>query len=77
MMKLKIIDIDFTDKNAWLFKLCDETGNDFFIMMDAFYKKYNLKTPITKKELDYLDKGQWLRVSFKEIEGMNLVIAIQ
>ena len=38
-MRLRIIETDFTTHNGWFFKLANESGNDFYIMDDAYYKK--------------------------------------
>ena len=51
-MRLRIIETNFTTKYNWLFKLFDENENDFYIMNQSFYESQNLKSPITKKELD-------------------------
>ena len=55
-MRLRITNTNFTTKHDWLFKLADENGNDFYVMNKVFYEKHNLKSPITKKELDYIIK---------------------
>lgn len=75
-MRLKITDTNFTTKHDWLFKLVDENGNDFYIMNEAFYKKNNFKSPITKKELDYYDRGYWIFASVEQIEGKRIVISV-
>lgn len=75
-MKLKITDTNFTVRHDWLFKLADENGNDFYIMNEAFYKKHYLKSPITKKELDYYDRGQWISASVEQLEGKGIVIGV-
>ena len=76
-MRLRIIATNFTTKYEWLFKLYDENANEYFIMTEGFYKKHKLKTPITKRELDYLDKGQWIKASYEQIVGLNVVLTIQ
>jgi hypothetical protein len=73
-MRLKIIATNFTTEHEWIFKLVDENNYIFYIMDDPFYKKHNLKSPITKKELDYYDKGQWINAYALEIENKNIVI---
>jgi translation elongation factor P/translation initiation factor 5A len=75
-MRLRIIETDFTAHNGWVFKLVNESGNDFYIMDDAYYKKHSLKSPITKKELDYYDKGLWINASVVQIEGDSIVIGV-
>lgn len=74
IMRLKIIDVNFTDGQDWIFKLQDEEGNHFFIMNYFFYKEHGLKSPVTKKELDSYDKGQWINVILKEVAGKIIVI---
>ena len=74
-MRLRITDTNFTTKFDWLFKLADEKGQDFYIMDESFYKQHNLKSPITRKELDYYDRGQWITASVKEIGGKNIVVS--
>lgn len=75
-MRLKITDTNFTAKYEWLFKLSDEDGNDFYIMNEAFYKNHGFKSPITKKELDYYDRGQWITAFVEQIDGKGIVISI-
>lgn len=75
-MRLRITEVNFTTEHDWLFKLTDESGDAFYIMNESFYKKQNLKSPITKKELDYYDKGQWINVYVKEIDSKNIVVSI-
>lgn len=74
-MRLRIIETNFTIKFDWLFKLADESGSNFYIMNKQFYKKHNLKSPITKKELDYYDRGQWISSPAKEIDGKFIVVS--
>lgn len=76
-MRLRIIDTNFTTKHDWLFKLADENGNDFYIMNEVFYKKYNFQSPITKKQLDVYDRGQWITTTLvKNIGGREIVIDV-
>ena len=75
-MRLKITATNFTTRYIWLFKLADENGNDFYIMNEAFHKNHNLKSPITKKELDYYDRGQWITASVAQINGKGIVVSI-
>jgi hypothetical protein len=75
-MRLRIIDINFTTKQVWLFKLADENENVFYIMNESFYKNHSLKSPITKKEIDYYDKGQWINASIEQIEGKGIVVGV-
>ncbi|MRG44194.1 hypothetical protein GFS24_03665 [Chitinophaga sp. SYP-B3965] len=73
-MRLRIIETDFTANNGWLFKLADERGNHFYIMVDSFYKTHNLISPVTKKELDYYDLGLWINASVIQIEEKGIVV---
>ena len=75
-MRLRITEVNFTTEHDWLFKLIDEIGDVFYIMDEPFYKKHNLKSSITKKELDYYDKGQWINVSVKKIDSKNIVVSL-
>ena len=74
-MRLRIIETNFTTNHDWLFKLADETMNDYYILHEAFYKAHNINSPITKKELDQWDTGQWINVSVNTINGRRIVIA--
>ncbi len=75
-MRLRVIDTNFTAREKWIFKLSDERGHEAFIMDSKFYKSHKLTSPITKKELDYLDKGYWLTCTTEDIEGLQVVISI-
>jgi hypothetical protein len=75
-MRLRITDTNFTTRYDWLFRLVDESGNDFYIMNAAFYKKHNFKSPITKKELDTYDRGQWITATVEKIDGKGIVIGV-
>jgi len=75
-MKLKITNTNFTTNYDWLFKLSDENGDDFYIMNEHFYKNRHLKSPVTRKELDYFDKGQWVNANAEVIDGLNVIIGL-
>lgn len=75
-MRLRITDTNFTTKFNWLFKLSDENGNIFYIMNESFYKSHSLKSPITKKELDYFDRGQWINAHIDLFDGKGVVVEI-
>jgi len=75
-MRLKIIDVNFTTRYDWVFKLADETNNIFFIMNESYYKKRNKNSPISKKELDYYDRGQWINVFTENIDGLGIVVKV-
>ncbi|MBP6588204.1 MAG: hypothetical protein KA208_09325 [Flavobacterium sp.] len=75
-MRLRIIETNFTTKYNWLFKLFDENENDFYIMNQSFYESQNLKSPITKKELDNYDRGQWITAVVRLIDDRRVVVEI-
>lgn len=75
-MRLRITDANFTTRHDWLYKLADENGNVFYIMNEAFYKKHQFKSPISKRELDYYDKGQWITASVEQIDGKGIVVSV-
>ena len=75
-MRLRIIETNFTSKYNWLFKLVDENENDFYIMDQSFYESQNLKSPITKKELDNYDRGQWITAVVRQIDDRRIVVEI-
>ena len=76
-MRLRITDVNFTISHDWIFKLSDENGSEAFIMNAKFYKAHNLISPISKKELDYLDKGYWLTCRTIDMEGRRIVTSIE
>ncbi|QLH33413.1 MAG: hypothetical protein HWD62_14225 [Cyclobacteriaceae bacterium] len=57
-----------------MFKLADHDGNEHYIMSESFYRAHNHKSPITKNELDYYDRGQWITALVEEIEDKSVVI---
>jgi len=75
-MRLRIAEANFTAKFDWLFRLIDDSGNNVFIMNDSFYKSRSLKSPITKKTLDYFDKGLWINAHIKEVNSIKVVIEV-
>ena len=75
-MRLRIIETNFTTKYNWLFKLFDENENDFYIMNQSFYESQNLKSPITKKELDNYDRGQWITAVVRLLDDRRVVVEI-
>ena len=76
-MRLKIVNVNFTTKENWLFKLTDENCNNFFIMQSPFYKDHKLSSPISKKELDFYDKGCWINAIVEQIDGYNVVVGLK
>lgn len=73
-MMLTITGTNFTTSFDWLFKLSDDKGDDFYIMDNKFYKSHKIKDIITKKELDYFDKGTVINCVVEEIDGKNVVV---
>lgn len=75
-MRLKIIDVNFTNDKNWLFKFSD-SFSEYFVMNDSFYERNGLKSPVTKKELDYLDVGTSILCESKEIDGIKVILKIR
>ena len=64
---------DFLEETNWLFVIEDDMQVKYFIMEGSFYKKNDLKSPITKRELDTLDQDMQIDFDFKVIDHINLV----
>ena len=75
-MRLKIVEVNFLSYPNWIFKLLSETKEECYIMNGAFYKHYNLNNPISKKELDSLDKGYWINAVVERISDTNVVTSL-
>ncbi|WP_346320970.1 hypothetical protein [Chitinophaga sp. YIM B06452] len=75
-MRLRIVEINFTARHDWLFKLCNEAGNEFYVMNEVFYKCHYLRSPIMKRELDQYDKGQWITAFVESIGGKGIVVKV-
>lgn len=75
-MIIKVIDTNFISKNNWIFRLKDNSNEEYFIMTDKFYKINKLKSPISRKELDSLDIGHSISCHFQIIEGLKVVTQI-
>lgn len=73
-MRLKIIDINYTGKSKWFYKLSNGVEDDFYIMQADFYEHYGLKTPMTRQRMDYLDIGQWLSCNVEVVGGLKVVL---
>jgi hypothetical protein len=67
---------DFTNKVNWLFVLEDTNQNEFFIMTNEFYNDNSIKNPVTKRELDQLDAGMTVDLSYLEVMKMKVVTKI-
>ena len=75
-MRLKVIEIDFTTHNNWIFKFVDSNGCEYFIMNSSFYSENKMKSPISKKELDTLSVDHWLSANVLNINGIMTVIQL-
>lgn len=64
---------DFFKEQEWLFVIEDDTGSEYFIMEKSFYKKNDLKSPITKRELDSLNKNMQIEFDYKVIDHINVI----
>ncbi|SMC75485.1 hypothetical protein [Pedobacter africanus] len=76
MIRLRITEVNFTTKENWLFRLVDDEKNEYYIMNQLFYEAQNLKSPITKRELDQYDKGYIIKALIKQFDNKNVVIEI-
>lgn len=73
-MRLKIVDINYTTKFKWMYKLSNGVEDDFYIMGGDFYEYYGLKDPVSRQRLEYLDVGHWLSCNVEVINGLKVVI---
>lgn len=73
-MRLKIVDVNYTTKFKWMYKLSNGSEDDFYIMHEEFYEYYRLKDPVSRQRLDYLGIGQWLSCNVEVINGIKVVI---
>jgi hypothetical protein len=74
-MRLKVIDVCFTDAEDWIYKLSDGIS-DFYVLIDHYYALYRLKNPISKHELDYLDVGLSVYCDYTEINNLKIITKI-
>jgi hypothetical protein len=72
-MNLRVSNVNFTNEFDWLFKLVDFEKNEFLIMNDYFYKRNNMKSPISRIHMDSLDIGQTINCNFKIINETKIV----
>jgi hypothetical protein len=72
-MNLRVSNVNFTNEFDWLFKLVDFEKNEFLIMDDYFYKRNNMKSPISRIHMDSLDIGQTINCNFKIINETKIV----
>ena len=75
-MQFTVIDFNFAIDKNWIYMLNDAKGDTFYILNAESYKKLDLKTPITKKHLDYYDKGSVIVGAAKEFGGNKIIISI-
>ena len=75
-MKLEISDCHFLNDSDWLFKLKDDQGDIFYILNSIEYSKLNIKSPITRRQLDSYDKGVIINAEVRLIASKNIVVAI-
>ena len=75
-MMLTVTETNHTTNFDWLYKLSDRQ-KDYYIMDYYFYKSHKIKSPITKYELDYLEKGSVLNCVVEEIDGKNIVVSFR
>ncbi len=75
-MRLKVTECSFIDSTEWVFKLVDEANAEFYIMNRHFYALNKFKDPVSKHELDYLDKGMWINAEVIKALGKNVVLSI-
>jgi hypothetical protein len=72
----KVIEVNFSKQLPWLFKLCNPSGSICYIMDAHFYEQNGKRSPITKRELDYLDVGHYLKGEVQEILGLAVLTKI-
>ena len=76
-MRLEVSDTNFfINSDNWIFKLKDDQGASFYILTSIEYSKLNIKSPITKRHLDFYDKGVIINAEVRQIDSKNIVIAI-
>ena len=73
-MRLRIVDVNYTTRFKWIYKLSNGIENDFYIMQGDFYEYYRLKNPVSRQSLDSLDIGQWLNCNVEIINGLKIII---
>lgn len=74
-MRLEVKEVNFTMEKEWIFKLSDGFS-DYYILDYNGYKLKELKNPITKHELDYLDVGSSILCETEESYGLSIVTRI-
>jgi hypothetical protein len=73
-MILKIIATNFSAEINWLFKLIDNSGREYFVMQEGFYKNKGLKSSVTKDKLDTLDIKQNVDCVYELIDEKILLL---
>ncbi|MFD2966563.1 hypothetical protein [Sphingobacterium bambusae] len=71
-MKLEIKAVNCTEDNDWMVKLANADKEIFYIMSSSFYSFYKLKTPISKREIDFYETGLWINVEAAFLGGKNV-----
>lgn len=71
-MRLKIIQINFTTEDNWIYKLSDGL-TDYYVLDERTYRSKGLNSPINKHKLDYLDIGHSILCETIEIDGLKIV----
>lgn len=72
-MRMRVVEVDFTDMHDWLFRLLDNAGNEAFIMNKSFYDRHHKKSPVVRQTLDYLDCGYWVDAVVEKIGQRSIV----
>jgi hypothetical protein len=72
-MILKIIATNFRAEFNWLYKLIDNSGREYYVMQDGFYKIKGFKSPVTKDKLDTLDINQSVDCVYELIDEKNII----
>ena len=76
ILELIITDTSFYGDKDWLYMLKDNHEGMAMIPTREFYKKYGLKSPLTKQHLDSFDKGIAVDAEIQEFEGKRIVTRI-
>jgi hypothetical protein len=76
-MKLTITECNFfSNEKDWIFKLKDDNNSTFYILMQDFYNKHKIKSPLRKSHLDSFDKGTIIDAGIKDFTDKRVVISI-
>jgi hypothetical protein len=72
----KVIEVNFSNQQSWVFKLRNPSGSIYYIMNADFYEQNGIRSPITKRELDCLDVGLTVKGEVQEILGLSVLTKI-